>query len=99
MLVLNNLFVDSSVLAIREVDGDSRVAYSLFWNNVEDLMGSNVDNGTLFFADPELMDTYRPSASSPAIDAGVASYRWNGETVTIGSYSGEAPDLGAFEVR
>ena len=62
--------------------------------------GSNIDINTTLFADPLLDSHYRLKAGSPAIDAGVAQFEWNGETVLDFppvAYSGIAPDLGQYE--
>lgn len=100
LIALNNLFVNSSTLALKNVDGDSIVAYNLFWNNAVDSEGSNVDAETTLFASPELDAEYGLQLGSPAIDAGIPHFEWNGEVVLdLGAeaFLGPAPDLGAFE--
>jgi hypothetical protein len=56
--------------------------------------------GTSFF-DPLLAGDGTLQAGSPAIDAGVSRFDWNGATVLDlpfpDDYAGAAPDLGAFE--
>jgi parallel beta-helix repeat protein len=99
-VVLNNIFVGHSVLAVKNVDGQSELAYNLFFNNGTDNSGSNVDVGSTVYADPLLTANYELQAGSPAIDAGTASYVWQGTTVLDlppEAYSGLAPDIGAFE--
>ncbi|NIM60047.1 MAG: hypothetical protein GTO16_14085, partial [Candidatus Aminicenantes bacterium] len=100
LIALNNLFVNSLTLALKNVDGNSTVAYNLFWNNVADQQGSNLDLTTTLFANPLLDSSFRLQPGSPAIDAGTAFYEWQGETVLDipqSEYFGAAPDLGAYE--
>jgi hypothetical protein len=77
------------------VDAGSIASHNLFWQNITNASGSVVDSSVV--ADPLLDGNYRLQPSSPAIDAGVAHFEWNGETVmdqAAGSYQGSAPDLG-----
>jgi hypothetical protein len=99
-VVVNNIFVGHSVVAVKNVDGGSELAFNLFFNNGADDTGSNVDMGTSVFLDPVLAPDLRLLEGSPAIDAGTALYVWQGITVLdlpSSAYSGAAPDLGAFE--
>jgi chitodextrinase len=99
-VVLNNIFVGHSVIAVKNVDGNSELAYNLFYNNGTDNSGSNVDTGSSVFADPLLDANLALQAGSPAIDAGTAYYVWQTETVLdlpAEAYSGAAPDMGAYE--
>jgi parallel beta-helix repeat protein len=100
LIALNNLFVDSATLAMKEVDGNSIAAYNLFWENGTDEQGSNLDLATTLLADPHLDSEFQLQPGSPAIDAGTAFFQWQGETVlalVAGEFGGEAPDLGANE--
>lgn len=100
LIALNNLFVNSTNIAIKEIDGNSIAAYNLFWNNGTDNQGSNIDNCTTLYADPLLDSEYYLQQDSPAIDAGTAYFEWQGETVLdlpSSAYFGSAPDLGMFE--
>ncbi len=100
LIALNNLFVNSLRLALKNVDAGSIAAYNLFWNNGTNDQGSNIDLSTTRFGDPLLDVNYRLQAGSPAIDAGAAHFEWNGETVLDlppSAYSGAAPDLGRYE--
>jgi hypothetical protein len=96
---LNNLFVDHTVLGIKQVSGDSLTAYSLFWNNGEDQAGSNVDFGSTVAEDPLLLDDFALDDGSPAIDAGTASYAHGAFVFELDAseFSGTAPDIGAIE--
>jgi chitodextrinase len=99
-VVLNNIFVDHPVIAVKNVDADSELAFNLFFNNGTDNSGSNVDVGSSVFADPFLTATLELPPGSPAIDAGTAFYVWQGMTVLdlpSSAFSGAAPDMGAFE--
>lgn len=100
LVALNNLFVGHPDTAMKKVDGASTAAYNLFWNNGTDIDSSNVDSTVTFFADPLLTSEFELESGSPAIDAGVALFIWQGDTVlnlSSMSYSGSAPDLGAIE--
>jgi hypothetical protein len=96
---LNNLFVDHTVLAIKNVSGESLVAYSLFWGNGQDVGNSSVDAGTTLNEDPLLLDTLELAEGSPAIDAGTASHEHGAFLFELdpSEFSGAAPDLGAIE--
>ena len=99
-VVLNNIFVDHPVIAVKNVDANSELANNLFFNNGTDNSGSNVDVGSSVFADPFLTANLELPLGSPAIDAGTAFYVWQGMTVLdllSGAFSGAAPDIGAFE--
>jgi nitrous oxidase accessory protein NosD len=101
-VVVNNIFVGHSVVAVKNVDGGSELAFNLFFDNGTDHTGSNVDVGTSVFLDPALAPDLRLLAGSPAIDAGTAIYVWQGIAVLdlpSSAYSGAAPDLGAFEFQ
>lgn len=94
LIALNNIFV-GHFLALKNVDAGSIASHNLFWQNITNASGSVVDSSVV--ADPLLDGNYRLQPSSPAIDAGVAHFEWNGETVmdqAAGSYQGSAPDLG-----
>jgi len=101
LIALNNIFVGSPNIALKNVDGNSIAAYNLFWGNGTDYQNSNVDPTNTISADPRLDANDRLLSGSPAIDAGTASFTWNSETVldlSPNEYSGPAPDLGAFEI-
>ena len=99
-LVLNNLIVYTTNVALKNVNAGSFAAYNLFWENGTDIATSNVDMATTLFADPVLMPNYCIHASSPGKDAGITVWEQEGEIVwerDSGEYWGTAPDLGAFE--
>ena len=100
LIALNNLFVNSTTLALKGVDGNSIVAYNLFWNNGKDYQGSNIDLATTLFAAPLVDANHQVQTGSPAVDAGTKFFQWRGETVLdlpSSEFSGTAPDLGRFE--
>jgi parallel beta-helix repeat protein len=99
-VVLNNIFVGHSAIAVKKVDGKSELAYNLFFNNGTDNSGSNVDALSSVIADPLLTVALELPAGSPAIDAGTALYVWQGTPVLelpAGAFAGGAPDIGASE--
>lgn len=99
-IVLNCIFVGHPVIAVKNVDLNSELAFNLFFSNGTDNSGSNVDGGSSVFADPFLTANHELPAGSKAIDAGTARYVWRGKTVLDlppSAFSGGAPDMGAFE--
>lgn len=100
LIALNNLFLDTVEIALKEVDGGetgSIAAYNLFWNNLVDHSGSNIDPNTTIYSNPMLDSSCMLMEGSPAIDSGTAYFEWNGEAIldlTPLEYSGTAPDLG-----
>ena len=104
LIALNNLFVNSTTLGIKHVDGSSIAAYNLFWNNGvsrnEHDQGSNLDYRNTRYADPLLDRASHLQTGSPAIDAGTFFFKWQKEIVlNIPSteFHGAAPDLGLYE--
>jgi len=100
LIALNNLFLNSTALALKNVDAGSIAAYNSFWNNAADYQGSNIDLSASLLYDPLLNVNYYLKPGSPAIDAGAAHFEWNGESVLNlppSAYFGAAPDLGAYE--
>lgn len=104
LIALNNIFTNASARALKNVDGNSIVRYSLFWNNAANLAASNVVTTNDVTSDPLYVDraggNLRLRSGSRAINAGTAIYTHLGQTVLAypaGSYTGAAPDLGAYE--
>ena len=100
-IALNNLFLDSSAIAVKNVDDASIVSHNLFWGNGVDSANSNVDLNTTFKLDPLLdPETYALLPESPAIDSGTGIFSWSNQLVMVlpeEGYIGSARDLGAFE--
>lgn len=102
LMALNNLFINCTTLALKNIDANSVVAYNLFWNNAANSEGSNIQHDTSLFSDPLLDENAQPGQNSPAIDAGVSYFDWKGEIVLdlrSDAYSGSAPDLGMSESK
>jgi hypothetical protein len=100
LIALNNIFAGSAGMALKNVDGKSIVAYTLFWENGLDYKNSNVAPGHTLNGNPLLDANHRLGLGSPAIDAGIVFFTWNSEIILDlqpGDYSGSAPDLGVFE--
>lgn len=100
LLALNNVIAGTKMTAMKNVDGNSLVAYNDFFDNEVDFDHCNRDDSTIFYAAPLLDKNYRLTRGSPGIDAGIAFFIWQGDTVLNLSrqdYNGAAPDLGAFE--
>jgi hypothetical protein len=99
-MVVNNLLVGHTNLALKKVDGGSVAAHNLFWGNGTDYLNSNVDLTTSVFADPLLDGDFTLQPGSPVIDAGTIQYTHDGQLILdipTAEFSGSAPDLGALE--
>ena len=102
LIAVNNLFINCTTLALKNVDANSVAAYNLFWNNAANSQGTNIKRNTSFFSDPLLDENAQPVQNSPAIDAGISFFEWKGETILdlpSTGYFGSAPDLGAYEMN
>ncbi|HZL99057.1 MAG TPA: right-handed parallel beta-helix repeat-containing protein [Planctomycetota bacterium] len=97
MLVLNNIIANSSQVGLKRASAASLAAYNDFWNNGANYSNSNVDVATTLVQDPLLAPNHGLLPGSPCVDAGAATFRWNGAPVAAPSYSGPAPDLGGKE--
>lgn len=100
MIALNNVFINTTNIAMKRMDGNSIAAYNLFFANGTDNVGSNVNQQTTLLVDPLLGNNHEPLADSLVIDAGTASFEHNGEVVLNlppQAFAGNAPDLGAVE--
>ncbi|HWB01020.1 MAG TPA: right-handed parallel beta-helix repeat-containing protein [Pirellulales bacterium] len=101
MLLLNNVIAQTAQSALKRVHGDSAAGVNLLWKNGEDLDNCDLSGEAFVAADPKLDAHYKPMAGSPCIDAGAARFKYNGEEFVVpeDSYTGNAPDLGAFEFK
>jgi hypothetical protein len=100
LVALNNLFVNSTNIGLKNADANSIAAYNLFFENGIDHQGSNVDLATTLLTSPLLDPMFELSAGSPAIDAGTAFFQVGAEVVldlSPEAYAGANPDLGARE--
>jgi PKD repeat protein len=99
-VVVNNIFAGTTNSALRRIGGNSICAYNLLWNNGLNYETSNMDLPHTRTADPLLDSNFKLTSGSPAIDTGIASFQWRGQTILNlppSAYSGSAPDLGAYE--
>jgi hypothetical protein len=99
-VVVDNIFCHTTNLALKNLDAGSIASHNLFFANGTDQSQSNVDAGTTVLGDPKLQPDASLGTGSPAIDAGTASFLWNGMLrwqEPAGSWNGSAPDLGAKE--
>ena len=100
LIAVNNIISNSTTLGLKNIDAASIVAHTLFWNNAQDQVGSNMDLATTNSGNPFYTPSFGLGVGSPAIDAGTATFTHNGETVLtipLSGYTGSAPDLGRFE--
>jgi Right handed beta helix region len=96
LYAVNNVLVGHR-LALKGLTGDSIATHSLFWDNVKNVLTSRVDRSADVVADPLLDPSCRLGSRSPAIDAGTAWFKWNGDVVVDrppSAFRGEAPDIG-----
>jgi hypothetical protein len=99
-VVVDNLFVHTTNLALKNVNAGSVAAYNVFFANGTNQSQSIVDGATTVLADPLLQPNWTLGAGSPAIDAGTALFSWNGRVrwqEPASAYVGAAPDPGVFE--
>lgn len=102
LVAVNNIFTNSTTQGLKNVDGGSVVDHSLFWNNLTDQVGSNINAGTTLYANPLLDINDDLQYGSLAINAGTANFDWQGVNVLNyppGTYYGTAPDLGWHETN
>ena len=99
LVAVNNIFMRHPNIALKNVDGASRVAYNHFYGNGTNSTGSNVDPGTTYVGDPKLDADHAPLSGSPVVDAGTATYLMPSgeEAVSVSGFVGAAPDIGAIE--
>ncbi|MDP7276226.1 MAG: right-handed parallel beta-helix repeat-containing protein [Planctomycetaceae bacterium] len=101
LLALNNVIAGTKMTALKQVDGNSVLAFNLLWNNTVDNQGSHLVANSTIARDPRLDGQYRPGSNSPCIDAGTSLYKKAGAVllkIPRTSFIGKAPDLGAFEL-
>ena len=96
-VVLNNIIADNR-LGVANIDGASRLDYTMFLNNNLFGVPTVVQGSNIIFDDPRLNSDGSLQDGSPGIDAGASSYTWQSEVVlTITTFNGSAPDLGWIE--
>lgn len=100
LVALNNLIMNTEATAMKNVDGNSIVAYGCFWQNGLNFDNSNINDTTFLYANPLLDENFNLTGDSPCIDGGISFFLWQGDTVlnySPANYVGPAPDIGAFE--
>ncbi|MEE9423733.1 MAG: right-handed parallel beta-helix repeat-containing protein [Methylococcales bacterium] len=100
LIALNNLFVDTTTIALNRVDDSSIAAFNLFFGNGQDVSESNIDMASSVFQDPLLDANDVITSLSPAVDIGTAFYEHNAEVVLnlpASAFNGIAPDMGHVE--
>jgi hypothetical protein len=98
-IVINNIIADNR-LGITNIDGDSIVDYTMFFNNDLIDIPSSVQGSNICFDNPMLNPDGSLNNLSPSIDAGVSNYIWQNETVLdIKKFNGYQPDLGWLEFQ
>jgi hypothetical protein len=100
LIALNNLFVDTTTIALNRVDDSSIAAFNLFFGNGQDVSESNVDMTSSIFQDPFFDANDVITSLSPAVDAGIAFYEHNAEVVLeipASAFNGAALDMGHVE--
>ncbi|MEL7534128.1 MAG: SdiA-regulated domain-containing protein, partial [Bacteroidota bacterium] len=99
-LLVNNIFQNHTTTAIKEIDGSSTVAFTLFFGNGLDNDNSNLEAYSTINGNPLLSATFVPAPTSPAIDLGLATVVWQDNTLVFdayGAFTGNGRDLGAVE--
>lgn len=99
-LLVNNIFQNNGSTALKEIDGNSTVAYTLLFGNGLDNDNSNLEPSTTLTTNPLLSATYLPTVISPAVDVGLGTIVWKGNTLVFDQYTdfnGKGRDIGAKE--
>uniref|UniRef100_UPI003563440F right-handed parallel beta-helix repeat-containing protein n=1 Tax=Psychromonas sp. TaxID=1884585 RepID=UPI003563440F len=94
---MNNMVIGTPNIAFKNVDGNSQISYSLFWNNSVDNSGSNLDTLNNVNENPLLDINLRLQSGSPAINAGVSIIEVESDFDGTLRPQGAAYDIGAFE--
>jgi hypothetical protein len=99
LAAVNNIFLANRQAALKNVDGHSFARRNLLWKNGADAVQSRVAADGMIAADPQLDADFRLRAGSPCIDAALDELDapWGPYHLDDATYSGELPDLGAFE--
>ena len=100
MIAINNIIIDSDMVAMKNVQENSIVSYCNFWENGTNFDNCNIDSTNMFYGDPTLDETFQIIDGSICINNGTAIFIWQEDTVlniSPSNYNGSAPDIGAFE--
>ncbi len=99
-VVLNNLFTDTTNIALKRVDGQSIAAFNLLFGNGQNYISTNIDLSTTIFENPQVDSNNEIAPSSPAVDTGTAFFEHNGDLILnldSDDFSGMDPDIGHLE--
>jgi hypothetical protein len=102
MILVNNIISHSKVSAIKNLVGNSVISHCLFFQNGLNLENPSIVPNQLLLGNPKLDANFRPTKDSPCIDQGMNLFIYKNDTlIHIPSYhySGNAPDIGAFEFQ
>jgi len=77
MTVMNNIFVNSSNIALKNVDGSSVIMYNAFYNNGINLSGTSDDLGNIFGTNPLFAN---PAGEDWHLDS--QGFRWDPSSQT-----------------
>lgn len=100
LVSLNNIISNSQNIALKNVNGNSIVAYSCVFGNTIDTLNCNIDVSTIVFNDPRFNTHYELLGGSPCIDNGTPFLIWESSTVlnlSDNEYFGFNPDIGGIE--
>jgi len=100
LVAVNNIIANSRNIGVKNTDGSSMVAFTLFWNNGTDIENSNVDTASSVFGDPKLDPDFKLQFGAAAIDKGTPSFTFaNQQVLEIlpEEYNGANPDVGYDE--
>lgn len=99
--VINNVIAENLKAPLKNVNGKSLLTHNLLWNNGSEPEDSNLETGLVLRKDPQLDENFRPATTSFCIDRGTAEIDLASQVRAVlpEAFHGEAPDLGAFEVR
>jgi hypothetical protein len=99
--VVNNIISENLKAPLKNVNGSSMLTHNLLWNNGGEPRDSNLQSGLVLRRNPQLDERFRPSATSYCIDRGTAEIDLlsRHRSVLPETFHGDAPDLGAFEIR
>lgn len=105
VIAANNIIQANEKGGFKNFGPNSVIINNLFFNNVGESLikidSAVLKKGNIFSNDPKIdKKTYMPAPGSPAIDAGIGFYLFEGKEmfrIPKEQISGSAPDLGAIE--
>ena len=99
MIILNNIFEEAAVTAVKRAKVNSITDYNIFYNNPIDTEDTLIGSNNIY-SNPLRNNDFTLQAGSPAIDAGTSSYVHLSELVLqilSTEYTGQNPDMGVYE--